>query len=343
MNEFIRRSQTERAAVFEETAARLGIGRPAIVEKDFWVCWTLAQLFGPDGPADVTHDVPMLLFKGGTSLSKVYGLIDRFSEDVDLTVDRQLLVAHDADPDESDIGARERKRRIDAVVAACIAYVHGTVQPFLLSRNVGSVSVDTVDPQTLEFSYPRALADSAYGGEAYVNPSIRLEFGARGDIWPAQIGHVTAYAAEVFPELFTTAPTAVRTLSAERTFWEKATILHAIASREHVGDVNRQSRHYSDLARMAASSVGSTALEDTRLLLDVARHKTRYFTSAGARYNLARPGTLRLVPSAAVRAALTRDYDRMREMFISEPPSFAQVMAVIASLEARINGSTTTQ
>jgi Nucleotidyl transferase AbiEii toxin, Type IV TA system len=173
MDEFADRSPSERAEVFEETAVQKGIGRAAIVEKDFWVCWTLAALFGPGGPADVTlADVPALLFKGGTSLSKVYGLIDRFSEDVDLTVDRRLLITDEERPEAAGVSTRERKRRIDTVEQRCIAYVHDTLLPFLRSRRISGhqldVRIDATDAQTIWLAFPQALSaaagSSAFGG-----------------------------------------------------------------------------------------------------------------------------------------------------------------------------------
>ena len=338
MNEFVGLPARDRAAVFEETAARLGIGRAAIVEKDFWVCWTLAQLFGPDGPADVGQANPSLLFKGGTSLSKVYGLIDRFSEDVDLTVDRSVLIEPGADPDADGIGQNERKRRIEAMADACILHVEQPILTFLQSRGVGTVE-SAENRDTLEFSYPRSLPAAAYGGEAYVNAAIRLEFGARGDLIPSERGTVTPYAAKVFPELFRTGTTPVHALSPRRTFWEKATILHEIAFRDEATKLGRQSRHYSDLARIAASPIGTAAMDDIAMLREVARHKMRYYPKAAARYDLASPGTLRLVPPNTLRAPLAKDYGRMREMFIADPPPFEHVLGQVAAIERRINES----
>jgi hypothetical protein len=341
MNDFGSRPTHERAEVFEETAARRGIGRAAIVEKDFWVCWTLAQLYGHDGPSDVQRERPALLFKGGTSLSKAYGLINRFSEDVDLTVDRKLLVTPEKDPDEDGISTRERKRRIDAVARRCEEYVAETIAPFLRSRTSNwkdaTVTVDDKDLQTLHLGYPRALPNSSYGGSAYVNSSIRLEFGARGELWPAERRDVTSYAAEEFPNLFSNPTTAVWVLSPRRTLWEKATILHAIAASGRVGAGERQSRHYADLALLAKAPFGVAAVADTDLLLDVAQHKSTYFSSASARYDLARPGSLRLVPSEALIEDLQKDYERMSEMFITDPPPFSEVIEELRVLERRIN------
>ena len=342
MNEFARRPARERAEVFEEASARRGIGRAAIVEKDFWVCWTLAQLYGHDGPSDARNQEPALLFKGGTSLSKAYGLIDRFSEDVDLTVDRRLLVAREENPDARGISNRERKRRIEIVGVRCATYVRETIAPFLRSCEIewshGNLEIDPDEPQTLHLDYPRALPDSSYGGSAYVNARIRLEFGARGELWPAERGYVTPYAAEEFPALFTDPTTPVWVLSPRRTFWEKATILHAIASSGRIGGGERQSRHYADLVRIANAPVGSEAIDDIELLLDVAEHKATYFPSPKARYELAKPGTLRLVPPNKLLAELENDYERMQEMFIATPATFAKIIEDITTLEQRING-----
>ncbi len=341
MNEFAGRPAAERAEVFEETSARRGIGRAAIVEKDFWVCWTLAQLYGPGGPSDAGKQEPVLLFKGGTSLSKAYALIDRFSEDVDLTVDRRLLVAQEENPEQAGISKRERNRRIEIVGERCATYIGEIIAPFLRSREIdwsdSGVEIDRDESQTLHLDYPRALPDSSYGGSAYVNARIRLEFGARGELWPAERGYVTSYAAEEFPDLFTERTTPVWVLSPRRTLWEKATILHAIASSGRIGGGERQSRHYADLARLANAPVAAEAIEDIELLLDVAEHKAVYFPSPKARYDLAKPGTLRLVPSEALLEELESDYERMKEMFISSPPTFANIIEDIAALERRIN------
>ncbi len=341
MRAFAQRPDRERAEVFEETAARRGIGRAAIVEKDFWVCWILSQLFGADGLSDALSATPPLLFKGGTSLSKVFGLIDRFSEDVDLTVDRAMLISDNENPEAPGISGHAQKKRLKTIGYNCAAYVRETALPFLASTGVGTVAIEP-DPeqeflQTLLFSYPKALRAAEYGGKAYVNAVVRLEFGARGDLWPPEMGRVTSYAAEEFPNLFGHPSTPVRALSPQRTFWEKATILHAIACSESIGNAERQSRHYADLVNIAEAPVGRLAIANTALLLDVARHKTFWFAKAAARYDLARPGSLRLVPSEDIQAELARDFARMREMFISPPPSFSDIMRRITDVESEVN------
>ena len=341
MKDFGLRPAKERAEIIEQTSATLKIGRPSIVEKDFWVCWVLLQLYGSSNPFLNESGTHPILFKGGTSLSKVYNLIDRFSEDVDLTIDRTVLVDSAKHPDEERISTNERLRRIDTVSSECEKYLKEKVLPYLNAKieelGAGMAEVDETDRQLIRFTYPQSLKSDSYGGGAYVNTEIRLEFGARGEIWPAKQGKVSPYIALAFPNLFPQPSVDVMALSAERTFWEKATILHAIAQSGNVGNGERQSRHYADLATIWRSKIGASAAKDVSLLESVARHKTRYFPKASARYDLARPGTLRLVPSVGIIKQLEGDYARMREMYINDPPSFKEIIDTLATLEAEIN------
>jgi hypothetical protein len=150
---------------------------PAIVEKDFWVCWALHCLF------DVLQFRPQLIFKGGTSLSKAYHAVERFSEDVDLSLSRRDLgFADDRDPEQPSISGKEARRRIEALVAACQQAILDRFLPSLradFASAIGpgdwSVGLDAIDPQTVIFTYPRGeLAGTL--PEA-IRPSIRLEMG----------------------------------------------------------------------------------------------------------------------------------------------------------------------
>jgi len=268
-------------------------------------------------------------------------LIDRFSEDIDLTIERGLLEDLSVPADELGISKTERKRRIDRLSERCSDLIRDEIVPFLrtcVSDLEGArIDIDPDDPQTVQFTYPYALPSNSYGGGSYVNSVVRLEFGARGALWPASEGIVTAYVAAEFPELFNEPHVNVWVLDVQRTFWEKATILHAVACSGQLGQSERQSRHYADLARLAASAEGPRAVLNTQLLIDVAAHKASYFPKASAKYELARPGTLRLSPPEHLVPALRADYESMREMFISDPPSFAHVLEEIAALELGIN------
>lgn len=129
-------------------------------------------------------------------------------------------------------------------------------------------------------------------------------------------------------------------LAVERTFWEKATILHAW----HHAPANkilrdRQSRHYYDLVRMYEHGIGREAMKDTELLLKVAAHKSVFFASASAQYAKGRPGTLRLVPPESRFGELRRDYQNMREMIFGPIPPFEHILAVLDEMESAINGA----
>ena len=151
---------------------------PAIIEKDFWVCWALHRLF------DVVRFRPQLIFKGGTSLSKAYNAVERFSEDVDLSLSRRDLgFADSRDPEEPGISGKESQRRIEALVNACRQAVVDRLLPGLradfaavIGPSGWSVELDAMDPQTVIFTYPRS--DLAGDFPAVIRPAIRLEMGA---------------------------------------------------------------------------------------------------------------------------------------------------------------------
>lgn len=346
MDDFARRPAEERAEIFGEAARRKNTTF-AVVEKDFWVCWTLRRLFAL---ADAGES---LLFKGGTSLSKVYGLIDRFSEDIDLSIARSRLGSVD-DHDPANVsGTKARERSLDKLAEAARKFVREELRESLTAAirvELGEGSEfrldrDEIDKdgQTLLFEYPRAKGIDSQRGSDYLRPVVRLEFGARGDQWPDEQGEVRPYAAEEFPELFADPATSVRVLSPKRTFWEKATILHAWYHRPaEKSFLDRQSRHYFDLVRMWGHPVGQAAVRDTTLLEAVAQHKQVFFHEPKARYELAAPGTLRLVPPTARRDELERDYRKMREMIFGQPPTFAELLAGLAAIEEAVNGSAIT-
>ena len=185
----------------------------------------------------------------------------------------------------------------------------------------------------LHFAYP-----SAVGGDlAYIRPEVKIGLGGRNDDWPAEERTVNAYVAEELPQV-RPAAIAVRVLATRRTFWEKATVLHAEYHRpldKALGE--RLSRHYSDLAQMAGTEVEAQALADLPLLARVRQHKASFYTAPWASYETALPGTLHLVPRPERLAGLRADYRGMSAMFFGPSSSFEAMMDKIAALERRIN------
>ena len=168
---------------------------------------------------------------------------------------------------------------------------------------------------------------------------VLLEFGVRSEMSPWGEHIITPYAADAAPHAFRNPSVRVPTLAAERTFWEKATLLHTTYHQSPAKPVARVSRHYADLAALAAHASGAAAIANLELLERVVRHKSVFYPTQGARYDLAVPGTLRLAPHAELRDRLAVDYREMREMFFgdAEVRPFAQIVADLEALETSIN------
>ncbi|WP_341487494.1 nucleotidyl transferase AbiEii/AbiGii toxin family protein [Pararhizobium sp. A13] len=334
----------DRAALFGETGAGRGVAN-TIIEKDFWVCWALKRLFGLQ-----EKDVATLVFKGGTSLSKAFGAIRRFSEDIDLSFDRaDLGYPGDRDPEQEGISKKQAYNLIEALVNDVERHIAEKLIPALRSAIVEqlgeptkgewSLEIDASDAQTVNFHYPTVLPTSEYEGMAYITPRVKLELGARGDPWPTEERVIRSYAAEDYPDFFEEPESTVTVLSAQRTFWEKATALHAEAHRRtETATPQYFSRHYYDLAMLLDTDEGKAAAADFELLATVAKHKATFFRSGWASYDTAQPGTLRLLPSEARIKDLRADYRAMAPMMFDErPPAFDDILAKIEKLQETIN------
>lgn len=324
MDKIVSLSKNDRQDLFSETAARRGM-TSAIVEKDFWVCWVLLKIFEHPELSD------KILFKGGTSLSKVFNLIERFSEDVDLVLNWDVLT--EEDPRESRTRTQQTKFNEDLMAKTQI-YVRDFVLPRLVA-SVGGICKVESDEETageISISYPRVFEDP------YLRPEILLEIGPRSDWFPHEEYSIAPYAADEFPEHFISPHCRVTAIKAERTFWEKVTILHAEAFRPADKEMPlRYSRHYYDLFLMSASSIKESSLRDLELLDFVIKSKQLFFPCAWARYDLAKPGTMRLVPSTHSEKVLKDDYRSMGNMIFGECPPFEEILSSMKKLEEQIN------
>ena len=312
-------------------------GRPAhLLEKDVWVVWALATLYGS---ALGEH----LVFKGGTSLSKAYQVIRRFSEDVDLTYDIRAIAPDlvgengEALPETRS----EEKRWSSEVRKRLPEWVEGTVQPIIAAALAAEALTATirVEREKLFIDYEAAAA-----GSGYVAPSVMLEFGARSTGEPASLRDVTCDAAGlvdgvVFP---TARP---RVMHAERTFWEKATAIHVFCLQERLrGD--RFARHWHDVVRLDEAGFAAAAFADRELAKAVARHKAMFFAEKAADrllidYAAAVNGGLQLVPAGDGAKALEEDYARMVEdgLLLEDAEPFAALMERCADIAARANSA----
>ena len=337
MDRILRLSREERRELWGRSAEKLQSLPDFMIEKDFWVCCALQHLFGLPGARD--H----FIFKGGTSLAKVWRAIHRFSEDIDISLTREWLgFTGERDP-ESARTRTQRARLLTALSAACAARVREELAPSLhqsIAHALGgegwALEVDPRDGQSLLFSYPTVFAEMA--GQTYVRPVVKIECGARSDRWPVSAGHVAPYVAEAFPDTLPNAGVNVPVLDIERTFWEKALILHAEAHRPPDKPVpERYSRHYADVAALAGSESATRALERDDLRARVVAHKSVFFPAAWAKYETATRETFRLLPTKERVSELARDYAAMQDMFFREPLEWKEILDVLGDLERRIN------
>ena len=332
-----RATTADRAAYVNETAARRNV--PAwMVEKDFWVCWLLGRLFTLD--AFKGH----LVFKGGTSLSTVFGVIHRFSEDIDLSISPALLGVDETWLEEPEKKS-QRNKRMEKLEHICIKAVqerYATLLEASIRAELGApdgrwkliTSVDAVTHSpVILFEYPRA---ATY--QSYVPSAVKIEFGSLTDQQPVGEHPVRPMIAEQFPEALTVPQVAVVAMEAERTFWEKATILHDACLRPAAKRLNeRYSRHYYDTVLLAETAAGARALTRPDLLARVTRFKNLFFASSWSDYASAKPGSFRLVPSETRRAEVEPDYAEMQEFFTAPPPAFDVLWDRLRAVEKRIN------
>jgi len=332
-------SPRDRFAAFLATANRLGapIGN---IEKDFWVCWTLDALYH-----QLPHGQPRLLFKGGASLSKAYGLINRFSEDIDVTVFRDDLQQAASVKELEALSTKRRRAKLDAIRDACRAYITGPLRAALAeigaeaTSGVGRVEVDDTDPdgQTLLLHYPEVEPRDG----AYVRPVVRIESGAKSALDPNAAATIRPYVADDIQGL-DLAVSDVTTIEAERTFWDKVVTAHGLRRWfDRRGTLRQEgqriSRHYYDLHRLATSQPGRLALGDDALGEDCVRHARMFFDRPDYDLKSARRGTYALVPHDAMTHALRNDYENTKAMIFGEPPTFDDIIASIAKIEAKLN------
>lgn len=335
MVEYLRLPRQEQARILLAVADRTGT--PAdVLEKDVWLCWVLRELFS------IRSGVRMS-FKGGTSLSKVFGVIQRFSEDIDITLDYRDLMPDAATEPLSQLSRSALKRYSEQLKSAASAHVSEMVAPQLerafseITDGEGSVEVDVLG-ETINLNYPRAIERYS----TYLKANILLEFGGRNATEPNGPHLVETILARHVTDLELPKAT-VAVLAPERTFWEKATLIHAACNREGDTSPARLSRHWYDLYMLLGTEIGIRALKDRALLEDVVLHKHAFYYAGHARYKNCLDGMFRLTPSPPFMAALERDLMAMNEtqMFEVLPPSLSGILERLSEVERELNETKT--
>ena len=317
-------NEQDRKALFNETANAMRV-TAAAAEKDFWVCWVLLHIFEDKALNQY------LRFKGGTSLSKCYQAIERFSEDIDLILDWTALTEEDPLATRSKSQQSKLNRSINAQAQDFIA---GSLLPRLrdLMGNTCELAIDTQDPHTINITYPKAFKS------AYLRPQVRLEIGPLATMLPMQWCNVQPYAVNYFPAVFEQASVAVPTIVVARTFWEKLSILHAEAHRPVDKALpSRYARHYYDVYKLVQTGLYKTAIAQPNLLADVVAFKQKFYPSTWANYDKATLGGLVLQSSRHHIDSLETDYAQMQEMLFGDKPSFEQIVTTLIELEAEVH------
>jgi len=325
-------SKEDRRTIFRNTAGGMGV-HEAIIEKDYWVCLVLDYLFSK------SQYSKNIAFKGGTCLSKCFNIINRFSEDIDLILDWRLLGCGYNEPWEErsktkqDAFNKALNTKAEEFISKQFLPVFTNELSKLIRENV-NVKIDESDPQTVIFYYPQ-LFDTVS-----IQQSIRLEIGALAAWTPCVKKIVLPYIYERYPDIIKSTPTMIIASSAERTFWEKATILHHEANRpDHLEMPLRYSRHYYDLYCMKEKGYVEASLSQFDLLEKVVAFKMRFYPRTWAKYEEAVPGSIKLFPQKNRINELKKDYESMHEMFFGKYPSFNDLMEEIENLEGEINKS----
>ncbi|MGF1592911.1 MAG: nucleotidyl transferase AbiEii/AbiGii toxin family protein [Kiloniellaceae bacterium] len=317
------------------TAAQASGRDENTLEKDVWLVWALSVLFENEIGRHLS-------FKGGTSLSKVYRAIDRFSEDIDLTYDiRSIIPEMTGDGDGLPRSRSQSQKWAEKIRERLPQWIADTVRPLLQSSidARGLTAALRQEPEDRLFvDYRPGLFDE--GG--YVRSEVMLEFGARSTGEPITVHEVTCDAAAHVPSV--AFPVArPRVMKIERTFWEKATAAHVFCAQGQLKN-SRFARHWHDLAALAQTEHLDSALRDKEVAATVAKHKAMFFREKAVDgtvvdYEAAVTGSLRLVPNGDARLALEEDYAAMATagMFYSEPRPFAEILAVCSEIEERAN------
>ena len=328
-------SESDRRDALAVTASR--IGRPAyLMEKDIWVVQTLQILFSAAFGKD-------LVFKGGTSLSKAYGVIRRFSEDIDITYDIRAFAPEltGGSQEPLPVSRSQEQRWTRAIRSELAMWTREQALPVLQAglAEGGFAAEPRAEHDRIFLRY-----GPIFGVSGFVRPEVMVEFGARSTGDPRTTRLVECEAAVHLPEIaFPTASPSV--MLAVRTFWEKATAMHVFCRQQRQRG-QRLSRHWHDVVRLDDAGYADLAIADRPLALSVARHKAKFFAEKDVDgrwidYEAAVTGDLQLVPTGRAYDALAEDYERMLVggMLLDDEERFDEIARRCADIEARANGA----
>lgn len=326
---WLKLSDVEKAALFNETAARTGLPAHAI-EKDWWVTITLSAIFA-------SRHAEHLIFKGGTSLSKAYNLIERFSEDIDLAVDRRYL---GFEGELNKTGIKKLRKASGTFIVTefksdlAAQLHHMGIPDEMYNLNTDDNIDDTSDPHSIELIYKPLLGQ----GSEYLQQRVLIEIGARALTEPTEMRPISSLLDTAFPgQPFNIPPFEANVVLPTRTFLEKVFLLHEeFCKPEDKIRHKRLTRHLYDLERLMDHPFGIAAVKDRELFDTIVTFRQKYTAVRGITYERHTAATLAFLPPIAVNEAWRQDYAEMREnMFYGETLDYDQVLLRIKELHER--------
>lgn len=329
MHRFYHIPDRDKAEIIQQAAGQTGLPAYA-VEKDWWVVQTLTALFQ-------LEIAPHLVFKGGTSLSKAWGLIERFSEDIDLAVDRSFFGY------EGDLGKNQRTKLRKEANTYITTVIYPGLQTFFQNQGLTGIKIELEeikssdqDPIIINIHYPFVIKSPGY-----LLPRVQIEIGCRSLHEPHTIRPIRSLVDEVFSNLpFTLSPIQIPAVNPERTFLEKIFLLHEEFQRPpEKRRVDRLSRHLYDIYQLSRAQCATDALNNPELYQTIIHHRQTFTRLAGVDYRLHQPQTINPIPPQAHWKDWELDYQTMQEqMIFGNSPNFKELILGIEALKKRMKG-----
>ena len=326
MKNFYDLADSRKKAIYDQVAAIEGLPSAAI-EKDWWVTLVLKAVFNLDF-------AQYIVFKGGTSLSKGWKLIDRFSEDIDLAIDRKFF-NYEGDLSRGQVGDLRRKscKFISHVFSDYLKNEISDIGMQDFDLKVRDFDASDTDPIIIELHYP-SLAEPS----EYIIPQVLIEIGSRALIEPFEKRPIQTIIGRSLPQVgFIDQPKEIPLVLPKRTFLEKAFLLHEEYQRHpEKRKLKRKSRHLYDLEKLMDSQHGIDALKDFDLYSSIIRHRQIFSKLSNVDYSTHNPDKINFVPSGEILEILEEDYKTMQEsMIYGNSLSFTDIIKRLEELQER--------
>lgn len=328
MKRIIELSQERRNLLFETASKEMKVSS-VIIEKDFWVCVVLNYLLNESKYKDY------FIFKGGTSLSKCYDVIKRFSEDIDLILKWDKIGF--SDEDVYTVRSKNQDYKFElSMNEKGASFIQSILKEDLidnLAKKIRDMEIlsDENDPMVLYVKYPTIYRNS------YIPSLVKLEIGPVAAKTPTEIKQVEPYCFKCF-YAENKEPFKIEIVSIARTFWEKLLILYAETNRPLEKKMPaRYSRHYYDIYMIYKSDYFPTILKRKELFEEVKAFKSKYYRTSWSNIEGSSLGNIAIVPSKERLKELSADYTDMKEMIFEDKPLFDEIIKGLHELEDKLN------